>query len=298
MSLDEFIIACFCLIDDALPLITGGKRLRQAGPEPKLSDSEVITMEVVGSSLGLTQDKALFGHFQRHYRHFFPALQQMDRTTFVRQAANLWAVKERLWKWLREEQVTCDPELAMIDSFVLPICRFARAKRSRLFRGEAAYGWDHTQKQTFYGFRLHARVCWPGVITAVCLTAGNIAEGEVVLDLIEGTRGLLLGDRNSWLPDLKVVLRRLGIRLQTPFKLASSPLARLFDSPVLTRVRYRIETVFSQFVGRLDVRHVWARDLWHLRNRLLRGMLMHTLCILFNQFEGHAPLQLAAVVAA
>lgn len=35
MSLDEFIIAWFCLIDDALPMITGGKRLWQAGLEPK-----------------------------------------------------------------------------------------------------------------------------------------------------------------------------------------------------------------------------------------------------------------------
>jgi hypothetical protein len=32
MSLDDFILTCFCLIDDALPIITNGKRLRQAGP--------------------------------------------------------------------------------------------------------------------------------------------------------------------------------------------------------------------------------------------------------------------------
>src|SRR5579885_2797153 len=100
MSLDDFILTCFCLLDDALPLIPNGKRLRQAGPEPKMSDSEGITMEIVGSYLGLTQDKALFEYFQRHDRHFFPALAHLDRTTFVRQAANLWAIKERLWIWL------------------------------------------------------------------------------------------------------------------------------------------------------------------------------------------------------
>jgi len=298
MSLDEFIITCFCLIDDALPIITGGKRLRQAGPQPKVSDSEVITMEVVGTYLGLTQDKALFEYFRRHYSHFFPALMHVNRTTFVRQTANLWAVKERLWMWVRDEQLSYDPETAIVDSFALPVCHFARAKRSKLFRGEAAYGWDHTHKQAFYGFRVHARVALPGVMTRVGMTPGNTAEGEVVLDLSEGTHGLLLGDRNYWLPDLKVVLKGLGIGLQTPFKKASSPLARRYHSRVLTRVRYRIETVFSQFIGRIGVRHVWARDLWHLRNRLLRGMLMHTLGILFNQFEGHDPLQLAALVAA
>lgn len=298
MSLDDFMITCLCLIDDALPIITGGKRLRQAGPQPRVSDSEGITIEVVGSYLGMTQEKALSACFQRHDPHLFPALSQVDRTTFVRQSANLWAVKERLWSWLRDEKVVDDPEVAIVDRFALPVCHFARAKRSRLFRGEAAYGWDPTHKQAFYGFRVHARVGLPGVLTRACLTAGNVAEGDVVLDRTEGTRGLLLGDRNDWLPDLTVVLRALGIRLQTPFKKASSPLARLFHSRVLTRVRSRIETVFSQFIGRIGVRPGWARDTWHLRNRLLRGMLLHPLCILLNQFEGHDPLQRAALVAA
>jgi hypothetical protein len=167
-----------------------------------VSDSEVITMEVVGTYLGLTQDKALFESFRHHYSHFFPALMQVDRTTLVRQAANLWAVKEQLWMWVRDERLLHDPETAIVDSFALPTCHFARAKRSKLFRGEAAYGWDHTHKQAFYGFRVHARVCLPGVMSRVCMTPGNQAVGAVVLDLSEGTRGLLLGDRNYWLPDL------------------------------------------------------------------------------------------------
>lgn len=93
-------------------------------------------------------------------------------------------------------------------------------------------------------------------------------------------------------------LERPGHPLAGPVQKASSPEARLYHSRVLTRVRYQIETAFSQFVGRIGVRHAWARDTWRLRHRLLRGMLMHTLCILFNQIEGHEPLQFAALVAA
>lgn len=66
MSLDDLIIAWFCLIDDLLPGVTEGKRLRQRGPAPRLADSEVLTMEVVGTYLGLSQDKALFTYFRRH----------------------------------------------------------------------------------------------------------------------------------------------------------------------------------------------------------------------------------------
>jgi hypothetical protein len=108
---------------------------------------------------------------------------------------------------------------------------------------------------------------------------------------------LLLGDRNTWLPDLTSVLKGPGIRVQTPFNKASSPVAHVSHRRVLTRVRSRIETVFSPFSGRLAVRHVWARDLWHLCNRLLRGMLTHTLCTFFHPFEGHDPFPCAAFVA-
>jgi hypothetical protein len=105
---------------------------------------------------------------------------------------------------------------------------------------------------------------------------------------------MLVGNRNAWLPDLKQIVKGLGIGVQTPFNNASSPLARVFRRRVVTRVRSRIETVFSPFVGR----QMWARDGWHLRTRLGRGMLMQTLYILFHPFEDHDPLQRAAFVTA
>jgi hypothetical protein len=127
MSLDKFIITCFCWIDDALPFVTEGKKLRQAGPQPTLSDSEVITIELVGSYLGLSQDQELVEFFGHHYSHFFPALLSLNRTTFVRHAANLWAVKERLWLLLRDELIRQDELVSIIDSMPIPVCRFARA---------------------------------------------------------------------------------------------------------------------------------------------------------------------------
>jgi hypothetical protein len=54
-------------------------------------------MEVVGAYLGFAQDTALFAYFRRHWSHVFPTLHQIHRTTVVRQAANLWVGKERLW---------------------------------------------------------------------------------------------------------------------------------------------------------------------------------------------------------
>jgi hypothetical protein len=252
---------------------------------------------VVGSYLGLSQDKAPFTYFQRHYCHFFPALVGLHRTTFVRQAANLWSIKERVWCWLRDTVISYDPSLSIVDSVPVPVCRFARAPWCVRFRGEASYGKDHADRQTFYGFRLHAQLSWPGLLTHLFLAPANEADGEIVPLVLEGTTGVVLGDRNYWLPDLQVFLRTKGILLQAPFRKAHSPKAAAYQSPVLGRVRYLIDTVFGQLTDRCQIKRVWARDLWHLRNRLLRCILMHTICFFLNQQEQAPSLQFDRLVA-
>ena len=87
MDLSTFIVAVFCLIDERLKDLG---RLRRRGPTPTLCDSEVLTIEVVGEFLGIDEDTQLFAYFRRHYAHFFPNLRRVHRTTFSRQAANLW----------------------------------------------------------------------------------------------------------------------------------------------------------------------------------------------------------------
>jgi hypothetical protein len=65
---------------------------------------------------------------------------------------------------------------------------------------------------------------------------------------------------------------------------------------VLSHLRYRIDTVFSQLTGGYSVKRVWAKDLWHLASRLLRKVLSHTVVFLFNHRVGNRPLQLAKLL--
>lgn len=46
-AMDEFIIAVFCCVDDWLKALTAEHPIRCKGFAPALSDSEVITMEIV-----------------------------------------------------------------------------------------------------------------------------------------------------------------------------------------------------------------------------------------------------------
>ena len=290
MDLNTFIVAVFCLVDDQL----NGRRIRQRGPTPKLSDSEVLTIEIVGEFLGLDTDKGIYLFFRRHYREWFPALSEIHRTTFARQAANLWKMKERLW----QELLTFAPHergFAICDSMPLPACLFARAYRCSRFRGEAAFGKDTLLRQTSYGFRIHLRVCWPGVITRISVAPANTHELSVLPELTEGTSGLLIGDRNYHSPITREELAKMDVELLAPYpskKRDPTP----SRSALLSRFRYRIDTVFSQLTERYSIKRVWARDMWHLASRLVRKVLSHTVAFVLNHQMGNLPLQLSKLL--
>lgn len=302
MDLDEMIIASFCEIDDAMKELLQRlpkARLRQRGPQPTLRDSEVLCMEVVGAYLGLEQDQAIYHYFRRHYAHFFPALSRVHRTTFTRQAANLSPVKERLWQQY-VAQTPHQRDFGLLDSLPLPACRFARATFCRRLRYEdvqglrATYGYDPVARQTFWGLKLHFHVAWPGLITRLTLAPAHQSDVAVAPQLLQEKSGLTLGDRNYHSPQLQEQLGKDNphCQLLAPFKNKKrDPNPK--QSALLSRWRYRIETVFSQLCTRFRGRQVWARDTRHLTNRLLRIVLAHTLCFKLNLLQGNNPIQLA-----
>jgi Transposase DDE domain len=121
-------------------------------------------------------------------------------------------------------------------------------------------------RQTFYGLRVHVRLEWPGVMTRVCIAPANVSELAALPALAEGTVGLLVGDRTYWSPKTTAEWQAQGVELLAPYRSAKrDPYPRW--SALLSRVRYRIDTVFGQLSERCAVKRVWARDLWHLSSR-------------------------------
>lgn len=283
------------MIDDALlDFVERHGPLRSRGPRPTLADSEVLTIEIVGALLGKETDAELYRHFRRHHADLFPALRQIHRTTFVRQAAALWAVKAMVWdRLVRLTRRDCT--LSIVDSFPVPVCRFARATFCERFAGVAAYGRDEVARQTFYGLRAHVRIEWPGVIVACELAPGNVHDLRMIEEVSEGAAGTLLGDRNYWSPMVREQLSEHGLDLQAPFKLKTHDPAPW--PPWLTQIRRRIETVFGQLAERLHAKRVWARDVWHLTSRWYRRLCAHTLGVVLCQAEGLPPLRFSELIA-
>ena len=241
MTIDDFIITVFCLTDDFLTDYLDGERLRRRGPKPTVADSVVLTCELVGEFLSYDTDSSIFTYFRRHHAELFPKLLEVHRTTFGRQASNLWKMKERLHKYL-QDQIDGDPLVSIADSFPVPVCRFARAYRCQRLAPEAAYGYDEMQKQTFYGLRGHVAITWPGVIQSAELAPANTHDTKVAPHVLSEARGWALADRNYWSPDLFRRLKAGALSLLTPFKsrkISDDKEAEKRWSGRLTRLRRR-----------------------------------------------------------
>jgi hypothetical protein len=293
VTLDDFILTTFCLIDDLLPRLQLD-HVRQRGPRPLLHDSEVLTIEVVGEFLGLDQDAKIFWYFRRHHADAFPGLRRLHRTTFVRQAANLWAVKQRIQQHLAR-QLTADDPLWHVDSMPVHACQFARASYCRRFAGQAAFGKDHVIRQTFYGFRLHLRTSRDGIIQAALLAPANAAETEVLWELTPPTGSVGIGDRGYWSPALMGALAEGGVVLLAPYK-SKRREPQPERSRLLRGLHWLIETVNGQLAVRFGVKRTWAKDLWHLCSRVLRKILSHTVAAWVNVMLRHRPLDFASLV--
>src|SRR5215208_2084121 len=118
----------------------------------------------------------------------------------------------------------------------------------------------------------------------------------VLPELAEFASGIVVGERNYHSPKTREELAKMGVELLAPYSSKKrDPAPR--KSALLSRFRYRIDTVFSQLTERQCVKRVWARDMWHLVSRLLRKVLSHTVaCLLNHKLLGNPPLQLSKLL--
>jgi len=296
VDLSTFIIGVFCLVDDRI----GGRQrsYRRRGPSPKLSDSEVMTMEIVGEFLGIDTDKGIYLYFKRHYSEWFPALSGVHRTTFARQAANLWKVKEALWQHLLEGELLLGGEgleepLLVVDSFPMAVCKRSRSYRCKAMRDLADRGRD-TNLGRFLGMRAHVLIAWPGVMVRAEVCGANVHDTHPAGRLLEGIgRGWVLADRNYWSPELREQLYETegGPMLVARFKRKNRTEKErgLVWPRWLSARRQKIETVFSQLVSRFNMKKVRTRDAWHFSSRFVRKVLSHTIAVVFCRREGLPP---------
>ena len=298
MDRDDFIIQVYCQVCDHSSQVLARHPLRQRGFGPSFTDEEVMTLEICGEYFGFDQEEALSAYFADHYRHFFPNLP--SRTTFVRQAANLWQVKRLLQQRLTEVSGQAADAIQAIDTLPLPVCTYTRSSRDRCFKPEADYGHGAAKKLDYYGFKLGLRISRAGMIIQAPLLPARPHDSQLLPDLIAGFVGLVPADKgfiDAWRQT--ELARKRAIQLVTPRRknMPEPPPATQQLIRWCRRWRKRIETVASHLTERFQIARTRAHDLWHYEHRLMRKVLAHTMCVFINLPLGRPPLDLDGLVS-
>lgn len=290
MSREDFIIIVYCLVDELIKKLENGQKLRKRGFNPALSDSEMITMEVVSEFLSIDTDKGAWEYFSTHWRPLFPALG--SRSNFAKHAANLWAIKQLIQKLLATDLGAFSDSLHLADGFPIPVCHFKRANFSEIFLGEANYGYCASKAETYYGFKGNLLINSDGVITGITFTQASIDERESLWDLVEGVHGMIIADKGLIGAAYQNELHEFtGIDLQTAVRSNMEEKRSKKFLKWLTSTRRLVETVIGQLTERFNIEKVRARKMWYLTNRITRKVLSHTICACINKKIGNPMLQ-------
>lgn len=294
MLTEEYITEIYCLVDDMLKNFKKNS-FRQRGPAPRLSDSEVITMEIIGESFGFDCDKHIHAYFKNHWHYLFPRLGV--RTTFLRQAANLWAIKREIHKQLLAIIFPHGMKTGIVDGFPIPVCGFKRAHFSKLFKEHADYGYCAAKDLHYFGFKGHLLIEQSGLIVDCELAAANVDEREMIFELDRQGISTILGDKGYICNEnMKEDFKSIGLSIHTPLRENMKDERPKQYVRKLNRKRRLIETVIGQLCERFRIEKVRARDLWHLTVRITRKLLAHTVNCYLSYQAGNTILQFEKIM--
>lgn len=287
-SFDDFCTWAFVLIDDLYKPLK--PLLKHSGPHSECSDSEVITLAIVGECKGWNQETELLSEWS-NYPHLFPVLP--ERSRFNRRRRNLMGAINVIRCAILNLLDLAQDRQAVIDSLPLPIIEFKKVyfapSKSYWKSYGARYGKVPTKKQTIFGYKLQLLVTFNGVILDFELAGANQTDLTVGVELLEGHRQLrVIGDKAyiSQSEQLRLKQAHQLVLLTNPRRNQKAKIEPE-RKELVNHFRQIIETVNGQLAGQFNIEVNRAHSFWGLCARLTTKLAGHTLSIYLNRVLGN-----------
>jgi len=285
-NFDDFCLWTYVVVDDLL--IKLGPWLRRPGPAPVCSDSEVLTLALVGECRGWAVETELLAQWEEH-RDLFPRLPSQSR--FNRRHRQLAEVCNLVRLALLDQLDAAADRQGVIDSLPIPVMAFhlvpGSSAPSDWKAAGATFGKVATKKQTIFGYKLHLLVTLGGIILDFELAPANLSDLRVGSELLAAHTDLdALGDKAYISADVAADLLERRVRLLTiprrnQHRQLPAAVCRLFNG-----ARQIVETVNSQLEKQFDIETNHAHTFCGLCARLHTKLAAHTLCIYLNRLLG------------
>ncbi len=285
----DFCLWTYVVVDDIWQQV--GPLFRHPGPTSPCSDSEILTLALVGECRGWDMETELLAQWREHPT-LFPHLPSQSR--FNRRRRRLRAAFNLLRQAVLGVLDLAADRQTVIDSLPVPVIQFHLVPHSPSASTwksyGAAFGKVPTKKQTIFGYKLHLLVTLSGLILDFELAPANASDLAVGEELLATHHDLdTLGDKGYISQPLAIALHEeCGIVLHTLPKANQARQVPAEVRHVHNALRQIVETVNSQLADqfRLEVNH--AHTFAGLCTRLLTKLAAHSLCVYLNRVFGNA----------
>lgn len=285
-SFDDFCTWMYMIVDDIWQQIA--PLFKRPGPKPVCSDSELITMAIVGECRGWDVETEMLSYWREH-QDLFPNIPSQSR--FNRRRRNLMLAFNLIRRTVLQMLDLAQDTQCVIDSLPVPVVQFYLVPGST---GDwkahgAAFGKVSSRSETIFGYKLHLLVTMGGLILDFELAPANATDLQVGFEMLSEHTDLdVLGDKayisaekaaQLWQHN-RVRLRTIPRRNQK--KQLPDHLKRIHN-----KVRQIIETVNGQLSEQFNIEKNHAHTFWGLCTRLYTKLTAHTLCIYLNRLLGN-----------
>lgn len=282
---DDFCSWMYVTIDDIWQQIE--PYFKRPGPKPQCSDSELLTLAIVGECRGWDVETEMLSYWREH-ETLFPVIPSQSR--FNRRRRNLMQAFNLVRQIVLQTLDLAQDRQCVIDSLPIPAIQFYLVPGStgdwRAY--QASFGKIKTKNETIFGYKLHLLVTLGGLILDFELAPAHFNDLAVGFEMLLAHTDLaVLGDKayisapkaaELWREN-RLILSTLPRRNQ---KQQAPPAVKKMHN----RIRQIIETVNGQLSSQFNIERNHAHTFWGLCTRLYSKLTAHTLCIYLNRILG------------
>ncbi len=301
-SRSDLFLVVYCVVDDWMHTQFGSSNAprRRRGPRPgEFTDSEVLTVLLVGELSQCRRERAWLRQVRASYAALFPALPEESR--FARRAEQ---VRELLRHFRQAVLFWADADLEplrLLDSFPMPLCACYRIRQSSLPISGSTFGYNDSKKQFFFGLHPALLMTASGFIDDLILAPGNCNDTRILAYYLhECLTHQRDRRRQVWVMDKGFRNKQLVVAAHEQLGLTLLPRQQeprgegpSFWQRTLDRVRKPIEGVLAVLTECFGIEHLLVKTDWGLYRRTQAKATAFSLACYFNRVLGQATLNVA-----
>ncbi len=311
-SRTDLFTVVFCITDDWMKQrfsSSNAPRRRRGPKQGELTDSEVLTVQLVGELCQCHRESAWLRQVRGSYRHLFPALPSDGR--FSRRAKNVRGLLRDLRKSILFWADADLEPVRLLDSFPMPLCACYRIRQStqpwmQPISG-AEFGYNSSKKQFFFGLHPAVLMTASGFIEDIALAPGSCSDPHFLAAYLaecqregralcgqdwvmdKGYTGKALAQAAREQEDACLLARERDYQRHWYQK----DLPPVFWQTLLDKVRKPIEGVIGTLTECFGIEHILARSDAGIDRRTQAKATAFSLARYFNQALGIEPMNIA-----